>query len=401
MHMATKEHIFKEHLSAWLTAAGHRKARGEMIRHLVFVTGMHPNSIPRTFRRIQLRDPAHQEKRGRHTLYTPDVTAALRDVWDAADEPCGELLHPVIPEYIAILQRDGMWRHRADATHKLLTMSERTVKRRVSVFARARGHRRGVSATKPSALKAIIPIFKGPWTALPPGHAQIDTVAHCGATLLGDFGYTVSVTDAATYWVGLHAQWNKGQRATVESLSVIKMRLPFPWLQAHPDTGSEFVNWHAKDWCDTEHIMLSRSEPGKKNDNMYVEERNGHVVRKYLGYERYDCPEVVPLMNDVYRVLDCYLNHFKAVRRQISKVRVGARYVRTYEKVAKTPYQRVLEHPVVDDTVKEALRTEHATLNPLVLKREIDRLRETIHHHQQRHHHRTCGCSARSPFILA
>lgn len=366
-----------------------------MIRHLVFVTGMHPNSVPRTFRRIQRRDPAHRETRGRHLVYTPDVTAALRDVWDAGDEACGELLHPEIAEYVAILQRDGLWRHREDTTQKLLAMSERTVKRRVTGFERVRGRRHGLSATKPSALKSIIPIFQGPWRVLPPGHEQIDTVAHCGNTLLGDFSYTVSATDTAVYWMSLHAQWNKGARATVESLIAIQSRLPFPWLHAHPDTGSEFINWHAKDWCDTEHIMLSRSEPGKKNDNMYVEERNGHVVRKYLGYERYDCSEVVPLMNDLYRVLDRYLNHFKAVRRQVSKARVGARYVRTYEKVAKTPYQRVLEHPAIDDATKETLRKEHETLNPLVLTREIDRLRDIIHQHQQRHRHRTCGCSFR------
>lgn len=395
MHMATKDSIFEEHLMAWLAATGDRSRRGEMIRHLVFVTGMHPNSVPRTFRRIQLHDPAHEEKRGRHLVYTPDVTAALRDVWDTGDEACGELLHPEIPEYVAILKRDGMWRHEDEATRKLLAMSERTVKRRVTGFERARGRRRGLSATKPSALKSIIPIFKGPWTHLSPGHTQIDTVAQCGATLLGDFCYTVSATDAAVYWMSLRAQWNKGQEATVASLSHIKACLPFPLLMLHPDTGSEFINWHAKAWCDTEHIMLSRSEPGRKNDNMYVEERNGHVVRKYLGYERYDCPEVVPLMNDFYRVLGLYLNHFKAVRRQISKERVGAKYRRTYEKVAKTPYQRVLEHPTIDGGVKEKLRQEHATLNPLVLKREMDRLRDVIHHQQQRHNHRTCGCSVR------
>lgn len=106
--MATKESIFKEHLRAWLEATRDRKQRGEMIRHLTFVTGMHPNSVSRTFRRIQLRDPAHEERRGRHLVYTPEVTAALRDVWDVGDEACGELLHPQIPEYVAILRRDGM-----------------------------------------------------------------------------------------------------------------------------------------------------------------------------------------------------------------------------------------------------------------------------------------------------
>ena len=128
---------------------------------------------------------------------------------------------------------------------------------------------------------------------------------------------------------------------------------------------------------------------------MYVEERNGHVVRKYLGYRRFDCPMVVPLMNDFYEVMGLYLNHFKAVRRQVSRERVGSKYVRKYEKIAKTPYRRVLEHPAIDEAVKEKLQREHATLNPLLLKREMDRLLEIVNDQQTRHDHRMCGCTFR------
>ena len=374
MNMATKKDIFQEHLPAWREARNDRKKRGEIISHLCFVTGVHRNSVSRKFRTLQMRDPRLPERRGRHELYTPDVTAALKEVWSVGDEACGELLHPQIEEYVAILQRDGMWHHSAEATEKLLRMSEHTVRRRVALFEKERGVRKGLSSTKPSSLKAIIPIFKGPWKGLPPGHAQIDTVAHCGDTLLGDFAYSLSVIDAAAYWSITRSQWNKGQEATRVSLENARDVLPCPLLSVHPDTGSEFINWHLKGWCDTEGIDMTRSEPGRKNDNMYVEERNGHVVRKYLGYRRFGCPEVVPLMNQFWKVADQYRNHFKAVRRQIEKVRVGAKYVRKYEKEAKTPYERMLEHPAVDEATKERLRQEHARLNPLVLKREMDRL---------------------------
>ncbi|HEY4488790.1 MAG TPA: hypothetical protein VJB97_04700 [Candidatus Paceibacterota bacterium] len=374
MNMATKKDIFEEHLPAWRKARNDRKQRGEIRGHVCFVTGMHKNSVSRKFRSIQMRDPLRADRRGRAVFYTPDVTAALKEIWDVGDEACGELLHPQIREYVLILKRDKLWTHSAEATEKLLVMSEHTVRRRVAEFEKARGIRKGLSSTKPSALKSIIPIFKGPWKDLPPGHEQIDTVAHCGETLLGDFAYSLSAIDSAVYWTNTRAQWNKGQEATAVSMDAIWHTLPFPWLSAHPDTGTEFINAQVKGWCDAEGITMSRSEPGKKNDNMYVEERNGHVVRKYLGYRRFDCPDVVPLMNDFYRVMGLYLNHFKAVRRQIEKVRVGAKYVRKYEKVAKTPYQRVLEHPAVDTSIKAKLRMEHTALNPLILKREMDRL---------------------------
>ena len=395
MNMATKKDIFEEHLPAWREARGDRKARGDIRSHMCFVTGMHPNSVSRKFKAIQMRNPLRIDRRGRRTLYTPDVTAALKEVWDVGDEACGELLHPQVPEYIDILMRDRMWHHSDEATAKLRSMSERTMKRRVGVFEHAQGGRKGLSSTKPSALKSIIPIFKGPWRDLPPGHEQIDTVAHCGETLVGDFAYSLSAIDSALYWSNTRAQWNKGQEATTVSMDAIRQLLPFPWLSAHPDTGSEFINWQVKGWCDAEGISMSRSEPGKKNDNMYVEERNGHVVRKYLGYRRFDCPEVVPLMNDFYQVMGLYRNHFKAVRRQTEKVRIGAKYVRKYEKVALTPYRRLLDHPAVDESVKERLRAEHASLNPLVLKREMDRLLAVVNNGQTRHGHRLCSCPFR------
>ena len=175
------------------------------------------------------------------------------------------------------------------------------MKLRSKALRRKYGINHGKTTTDPSHLKHIIPIFKGPWNKLPPGNGQLDTVAHCGDTLLGDFVYTVSFVDSSTYWGVRRAQWNKGQTATKDNLVVIKARLPFPWIMGHPDSGSEFINWVANGWCDLNGVALTRSEPGKKNDNMYVEERNGHVVRKYLGWLRLDAdPAMVVLVNEYY-----------------------------------------------------------------------------------------------------
>jgi len=79
-----------------------------------------------------------------------------------------------------------------------------------------------------------------------------------------------------------------------------------------------------------------------------------------------------------YEKLCLYRNHFIPVKRTTSKERVGSKIKRTRETCAKTPYQRVLEHPDIPEAVKEKLRAEHATLNPLLLKREIDMLRKKI-----------------------
>jgi hypothetical protein len=370
--MATKQDILHTHLQSWMQARGNKKARSELLKHVCFVTGMHPKSVPRAFKREQLRDSPGMKGAGRPVVFGADVTAALYDIWEAANYCCGELLHSNIPEFVSILQRDGQWNHTAEATNKLLLVKEHTVRRRVSALRTKHHGDKGLSGTKPSALKSIIPIFKGPWSDLPPGNGQLDTVAHCGSSLAGDFIWSLNYTDISTYWIITRAQWNKGQRATLDNMEFVKNTLPFPWLMGHPDSGSEFINWLAKEWFDRNNILLTRSQPNRKNDNMCVEERNGHVIRKYLGYMRFDTRDLVDELNEFYATLNLYLNHFIVVRRTEEKKRVGAKYVRRYERKPQTPYRRVLAHSAVSNETKERLMAIHETLNPLTLKRQLD-----------------------------
>lgn len=373
MTMETKKNIFREHLEAWCAARKNKNKRGEILRHICFVTNAHPKSVPRSFRRVQMRDPAHQEQRGRKARYTPDVVAALHDVWKTASESCGENLHPLIPEYVSILKRDTMWRHSDTATTKLLAMSLATAKRRVGKFFRIRKMVRGKGTTKPGSIHSMIPIRTGPWNEAPTGTVQIDTVAHCGDTIAGDFIYTVNTTDIATLWGTRRAQWQKGQEATVASMEAIDNAIPFPVLEWHPDSGSEFINWHCKRWSEHRGQRLTRSRPNRKNDNCFVEERNGHIVRKWIGYARFESDGIVAALNEFYDVLTPYLNHFVASRRIVSKERIGARWKIVRELRSLTPYQRVMARTDVGDAVKTKLTDEHKRFNPLIMKREVDR----------------------------
>lgn len=193
--MATKNDILKEHLAAWLAARGDKKQRGEMARHLCFVTGVHPKSVPRSFKRLQMHDSGTPECRGRRTRYTPDVIAALKEIWETASEPCGENLHAVIGEYVQTLTRDGKWKHGDTATKKLLAMSLGLVKKQVAKFSRRCFLAHGKSTTKPGAIHTLIPVRTGPWNEAPVGTVQIDTVAHCGGTTAGDYALTVNAAD--------------------------------------------------------------------------------------------------------------------------------------------------------------------------------------------------------------
>jgi hypothetical protein len=385
MNMTTKNNIFKEHLKKWLRAKKDKKTRGELIKHICFVAGVHPKSVPRSFRRTQMRCGFAGKKRGRKEYFTPDVIFALKVVWDMASEPCAENLHGVLAEYVRILKRDRLWKHSEVVTTKLLAMSLGTMKKRVGKFVRKRFLVHGKSTTKAGAIHNLIPVRSGDWDTAPIGTQQIDTVAHCGQSLVGDFIYTVNSTDVATLWGSRRAQWNKGQIATVANMEYIEKDTPFRVVEWHPDSGSEFINWHCYDWCEDRGTRLTRSRPNRKNDNCFVEERNGHIVRRWVGYSRLDAGEVVGALNAVYDVLTPYLNHFVSSRRTVSKERIGARWKISREKISKTPYQRILERNDVDEDVKTKLKQAHEKLNPLIMKDEIDQKLKTAFSLQKHH----------------
>ncbi|PJC32495.1 hypothetical protein CO051_03115, partial [Candidatus Roizmanbacteria bacterium CG_4_9_14_0_2_um_filter_39_13] len=167
-----------------------------------------------------------------------------------ASEPCAENLYGVIDEYVEILIRDNVWKHSEEATTKLLAMSLGTMKKCVSGFMRCHFATYGRSTTDPSNIHSLIQIRTGPWNEALVGTMQIDTVAHCGNSLAGTFVYTVNATDVSTLWGARRAQWNKGQHMTVQSMEEIERGTPFSIIEWHPDSGSEFINWHCKRWCE-------------------------------------------------------------------------------------------------------------------------------------------------------
>jgi len=380
--MKTKNEIFKDKLKIYLKS--NKKEKSKILDEICSFIGISRKGAIKKFKRLQLRSNDWKDKRGRKRIYGNDVIAGLKDVWEIGNEVCGELLYPVIPEYIEILQRDKMWKHSSEVTEKLLKMSEGSVKKYLSNFLKARRKRKGKSSTTPSKLKQIIPVETGNWKDKEPGFGQIDTVVHCGSSLLGDMVFSVNFIDISTLWNISVAQWNKGQRNTLESIKKIKDKLPWEMKGIHSDTGSEFINWHCYDWCKENDIYLSRSRPSHKNDNGFVEERNGHIVRKFLGYRRFDLIEEVEMINQIYHLINLYTNHFIANRKTLEKYKIGSKYKRKLDK-AKTPFQRVLEHPKIPKNLKDNLIKEHKKLNPLTLKRKIDKLINELNDYQRKY----------------
>jgi len=374
--MQTKKELFGVELEVYLKAT--KKEKGQILTALVRQTGMWRESIMRAFRRLQKRSVYNQpKKRGRKAYYTDVEYAALKEVWVAANSCCGELLRPVIAEYVAIFQRDNMWKHDDTVTGKLLAMSEATVKRKVTGWTCL--GRKGISTTTPSAIKSRVPIFEGSWHDVSVGMGQIDTVAHCGGSLSGDFMFSCGYVDVSSGWIAYTTQWNKGMEATKESLRHIQGQVPFSLRHLHPDCGTEFLNQVVMGWCDQEKIEVSRSRSYHKNDNGYIEQRNGHIARRWLGHDRLGNRALLPQLIAFYDLICQYHNHFIAQRLCVgTKTLSNGKTRKVYEKSGMTPYLRLLGNSAVDAEVKEKLRTAHAMLNPKVLHDKLVALKYDI-----------------------
>jgi hypothetical protein len=371
MKYKTKMKIFEEKLNKYLKA--NKKEKGKILDAVCEVTNLKRKQVIRNFKKLQFKDKCcFKETRGRKIIYGNEVNSLLKDIWELADRMSGELLHPIIDEYLNSFVKSKEFSYTDNSKNLLLQMSEGTIKNRIKSFRKKEGVRKkGLSGTKPSELKRIIPVFFGSWKDRPVGYGQLDTVALCGSSLAGDFMWVLNFVDIATYWSVFRFQWNKSQYATVNAFEEIIERLPFDLLGAHPDSGSEFINYLLKTFCDENKIELTRSRPNKKNDNFGVEERNGHVIRNFFGYPRLDNKILLDEFNILADKIVLFINHFKPIRRTIEKNKINSKYQRKFDK-AKTPYQRVLDNDSISQEVKNRLKQEHENLDVLSLKKEID-----------------------------
>lgn len=380
MNMETKHEVLESHLEEWLSIKGDKIKRGLLTKQLAKTTKLHPKSIGRSMRTLQMRSTKKVvHKRGRARYYDKAVDAAIYELWSGMEYPCAETMHPIIENYIVSYQRNQKWTYSDETTGKLRAISLGTLKNRVSTIRTKENTVRGYSTTKPSVIQLLIPIRKShTWFGLPPGYGQTDTVVHCGDLLSGDLIYSLGIVDFATYWSEYTAQWNKGQEATRDSLEHLVYRFPFRLLELHPDTGNEFINHHVYRWTQASGIAMTRSEPYKKNDNMCIEERNNSIARRHLGHIRLADQSLISLVREILEIACVIHNHFRPVRRMITKVRIGATWKRTYEKVASSPYVRVLTHDKVSVEVKDTLKTLHGQLDPLSLQVKLAGLKKEL-----------------------
>jgi hypothetical protein len=329
-------------------------------------------------RTILLAVREQAKKRKRASFYDEKVQTALIKLWRIMDHICGKRLQPLLPELIRILERHNEFSCDRETKAKLLRISAASIDRLLQPE-RRKYELRGRAGTKPGTLlKKQIPIRTfAEWDEQQPGFVEIDLVAHDGGVGAGDYCQTLDLTDVATTWTETLAVRNKAQAWVFAALKEIRQKLPFPLLGIDSDNGSEFINTYLVEYCQQQKLSFTRSRPYRKNDNCFVEQKNYSVVRRAVGYQRYDTELQLRLLNELYATLRLYSNFFQPTMKLQSKERVGSKVTKRYDR-AQTPYQRVLASARVSKAAKQQLRQKYETLNPAALKRKLMRLQDQL-----------------------
>lgn len=334
----------------------------------------HAIRLLRSFKRPKKPKPKKSKRRGRPPIYHGNtILKPLKKVWLAANLPCSKRLKVILPLWLPGYQ-EQFGKLDKKTVQKLESLSPSTIDRLLSPT-RIKYTTRGRSTTKPGTLlRKQIPIKVNQWDESRPGFLEADTVAHCGDSMAGMFAFTVDFVDIATGWTEQRAVWGKGEAGVLDQIKDVEANLPFAMLGFDSDNGSEFLNYHLlRHFTERKRpVQFTRSRAYHKDDNAHIEQKNWTHVRQWLGYERLDHPDVVPLLNKLYQTeWRLFHNFFCPSVKLISKNREGSKTIKKHD-LPKTPYQRIMESPHISSSVKRKLTKQLANLNPFLLRSQME-----------------------------
>lgn len=346
-----------------------RAEKTKIIDELVLVLGYHRKYAIQALKRGSVQKAKQKRKRSsKYFLARP----AIMVVWEALDYPCAERLHPMLLQTAEVLSKHGEL-HLCENVRQLLASISRSTLARMLTKSRSMKRHRISPPRRRTPLESQVPIDRYQSGELRPGALEADLVEHNGGSSIGHFVYTLSVVDVATGYSRRRSVLGKGQLGVHRELKKLIMSWPYPIWGIHTDNGSEFLNNQLVRFCQANAIKFTRSRPYKKNDNPHVEQKNFQHVRAIVGYERFDTPDQVEWMNNLYEIYDQHVNLFQPVRKLISKERHGSTIKKRYDS-AKTPLKRAIESGVVPQVLAEQFNASYQSQNPLALHRQIERL---------------------------
>lgn len=316
---------------------------------------------------------SHVEPRSRRPgpkrIYSHQVIPHLIYFWNAMNRCCSKKMKAALPLWMPF------YREPIDPGVKalLLKMSSATIDRRLRDY-RESSEVRGLSATRSTWVKSKIPLKLLDHAVTEPGFVESDTVAHCGTSLAGNFISSLTITDLYSGWTENRAVLTKTSEQMIPQIKDIEARLPFEMKGFASDNGTEFLNQDLHFYLRKRQkpIEFVRRRPYKKNDNAHVEQKNFTHVRSLFGYLRFEHPELVSRMNEIYRAYwNPLWNYFTPCLKLKEKTRIGGRVKKVYDG-PKTPVQRLIEAPDMTSWQISYLKEQQRSKNPFWLKQQLD-----------------------------
>lgn len=347
--------------------AADRVGKNRILDEFVAVTGLHRKHAMRILRQ---KPPPRSTVRPERRIYTEAVHAALILLWEASDRLCGKRLLPLMPILIESMEVHGHLNLDPAIKAKLLQMSAATIDRALKTVREnsPKARRRGVAAT---ALRCSVPVRTfTDWEDPAPGHMEADLVSHSGPVAKGSWAWTLTLTDIATGWTECAPLLVREQTLLVAVLSEVRKAMPFPLLGFDSDNDSVFINETLRDYCAETGVTFTRCRPYRKNDQAWVEQKNGSVVRRLVGYRRFEGLEAARVLAELYATSRLFVNFFQPSFKLAEKQRDGAKVYKRYHAPA-TPYQRLLDDPRTSEKTRQELQKTAAELDPVRLLRDI------------------------------
>lgn len=199
---------------------------------------------------------------------------------------------------------------------------------------------------------------------------EADLVAHSGGSMAGSVIHSFVLTDVATGWTECIALAARDQALIVDALDRLRERLPFPLSGFDTDNDSVFINESVLEYCRQNGIEFTRSRAYRKNDQAWIEQKNGAVVRKLVGYNRLEGLSAAAALAHLYEASRLYVNFFQPSFKLKSKKREGARVTKHYYAPA-TPYQRLMNSAHIPESVKGRFSHRFESLDPIRLLAKI------------------------------
>lgn len=346
-------------------AAAPPKAKRRILEEFIAATGYHKKSAIRVLNSSS--GPKPSQTRHRPSIYDEAARGALIVLWEASDRVCGKRLKALLPILLPALERNGHLKLDEEVRHKVLSMSAATIDRLLRTP-------RGTSRTKkprvtPEPQRRIKVRTFADWGEPLPG-MEMDLVAHCGQVNRGSYVHSLVLTDIASGWTEAAPILVREGSLVVETLERVRTGLPFALTALDVDNGSEFVNEKLIQYCLSHGIELTRSRPYRKNDQAWIEQKNGAVVRKLLGYRRFEGLAAARAITRLYGASRLFVNFFQPSFKLASKQRDGAKVIKRYHPPL-TPCERLLQAENVPNAAKSTLREIAGNLDPLKLLEEM------------------------------